>query len=179
MSDYKKLDPTHHLSSFQVRLPIWDGSENPRSPFAEWKSGNSLPWYKAYNDVKHSRHVNFDQSNFRNMLDSMCGLVALLGSQFFTIDIGPEAYVSDMSSLPGYEIAIGNYFEISGHSSTQPDIESVHADVAEVPQAEFAAIRRCSTVALKNRKLDCYCHSSRSGLRLGSADLRACNQPEH
>jgi hypothetical protein len=42
-----------------------------------------------------------------------------------------------------------------------------------------AAIRRRSTVALKNRKLDRYCHSSRSGLRLGSADLRACNQPEH
>jgi hypothetical protein len=122
MSDYKKLDSTHHLSSFQVRLPIWDGPENPRSPFAEWKSGNSLPWYKAYNDVKHSRHVNFDQSNFRNMLDSMCGLVALLGSQFFTIDIGPEAYVSDMSSVPSYEIAIGNYFEIK-FPSDWPDSE--------------------------------------------------------
>src|SRR5262249_29204257 len=31
MSDYKKLEPTHHLSSFQVRLPIWKGLENPRT----------------------------------------------------------------------------------------------------------------------------------------------------
>jgi hypothetical protein len=112
MSDYKKLEPTHHLSSFQVRLPIWKGSENPRTPFAEWKSGEPLPWYVAYNNAKHSRHTNFDQSNFRNMLDSMCGLVALLGSQFVTIDFGKEGYIADSGTAPGYEIAIGDYFEI-------------------------------------------------------------------
>jgi hypothetical protein len=112
ISDYKKLNPTHHLSSFQVRLPIWNGSENPRTPFAEWNTGNSLTWYKAYNSAKHSRHENFDQSNLRNMLDAMCGLVALLGSQFATIDFGPEGFVRDDATEMGYEMAIGGYFEI-------------------------------------------------------------------
>ena len=95
MSDYKKLEPTHHLSSFQVRLPIWHGSDNPRTPFEEWKTGQRLPWYQAYNNVKHSRHENFDQSNFRNMLDAMCGLVAILAAQFIVIDFGPESFAGE------------------------------------------------------------------------------------
>jgi hypothetical protein len=112
MSDYKKLNKTHHLSSFQVRLPVWQGSANVRTPFQHWQTGQSLPWYKAYNDVKHSRHQKFQQSNFQNMLDAMCGVVAILGSQFVTIDFGPEAYVGLSSRAEGYEIAIGGYFEI-------------------------------------------------------------------
>ncbi|MGX1317750.1 hypothetical protein AB7M17_001203 [Bradyrhizobium sp. USDA 377] len=112
MLDYRKLDQTHHLSSFQVRLPIWKGSENPRAPFAAWKVGGALPWYQAYNTAKHSRHQNFDLSNFGNMLDAMCGLVAILASQFVTIDFGPEGYFAESSPVEGYEMAIGGYFEI-------------------------------------------------------------------
>ncbi|WLA39753.1 hypothetical protein QNJ95_44175 [Bradyrhizobium elkanii] len=112
MKDYCKLDPTHHLSSFQVRLPIWKGRSNPRTPFAAWKTGGSLAWYHAYNSAKHSRHEKFDQSNFGNMLDAMCGLVAILASQFVAIDFGPEGYVADSSLVAGYEMAIGGYFEI-------------------------------------------------------------------
>jgi hypothetical protein len=121
MSDYRKLDRTHHLSSFQVRLPIWRGAENPRRPFDGWKVDGGLTWYQAYNSAKHSRHENFDQSNFRNMLDAMCGLVAILASQFVTIDFGPEGYVADSSPVEGYEIAIGGYFEIK-----LPDDWSAH-----------------------------------------------------
>ncbi|WP_439397244.1 hypothetical protein ACRQ5Q_09115 [Bradyrhizobium sp. PMVTL-01] len=112
MTDYRKLNQTHHLSSFQVRLPIWKGSNNPRTPFAAWKTGGALPWYQAYNSAKHSRHQNFELSNFSNMLDAMCGLVVVLASQFVTIDFGPEGYVAESSPVAGYEMAIGGYFEI-------------------------------------------------------------------
>lgn len=112
MSDYRKLDQTHHLSSFHVRLPIWKGTENLRTPFAAWKAGDALAWYQAYNSVKHSRHENFDRSNFGNMLDAMCALVAILASQFVTIDFGPEGYVAESSPVKGYDMAIGGYFEI-------------------------------------------------------------------
>jgi hypothetical protein len=112
MSDYKKLETTHHLSSYKVRLPIWHGDNKPRRPFAGWKVNKSLPWYQAHKIAKHPRHVNFDKSNFQNMLDSMCGLVALLAAQFIIEDFGPEGYIRDSSLEPGYEIAIGGYFEV-------------------------------------------------------------------
>ena len=112
MSDYQNLDQTHHLSSFQVRLPIWHGKANLRRPFEAWKAGPSLPWYDAYNSAKHSRHEKFDRSNFESMLDAICGLVAILASQFVTIDFGPEGYSADSSPVEGYEIAIGGYFEV-------------------------------------------------------------------
>jgi len=112
MADHNKLEPTHHLSSFEVRLPLWHGSQNPRRPFGEWKTGQHLPWYRAYNSAKHSRHENFDQSNFRNMLDAMCGLVALLAAQFIVIDFGQEHYVGPSSTEKGFDVAIGGYFEV-------------------------------------------------------------------
>jgi len=75
--DYKKLEQTHRLSSFQVRLPVWLGNNNPRTPFEKWKTGHGLPWYKAYNDAKHSRHLNFDQSIFKT-----CSMRCVASSQY-------------------------------------------------------------------------------------------------
>jgi hypothetical protein len=46
------------------------------------------------------------------MLDAMCGLVAILGSQFEIIDFGPEGFIANSSPTEGYEIAIGGYVEI-------------------------------------------------------------------
>jgi hypothetical protein len=40
------------------------------------------------------------------------GLLAILASQFITMDFGPEGYVADSSSVEGYEIAIGGYFKV-------------------------------------------------------------------
>jgi len=112
MMDYRKLEPTHHLSSYEVRLPIWRGSDSARKPFAAWKGTGGLPWYQAYNSTKHSRHDNFEQSNFQNLIDAMCGLVVILAAQFWTIDFGPTGYVGKSSLLKGYEIGIGEYFEL-------------------------------------------------------------------
>jgi hypothetical protein len=56
INDYKKIEESHRLSAFQVKIPIWHGSNDIRTPFASWASGGSLPWYKAYNDTKHDRH---------------------------------------------------------------------------------------------------------------------------
>jgi hypothetical protein len=113
MSDYRKLEPTHHLSSFLVRLPLWNGGENPRRPFGGWKTANGiLPWYRAYNSAKHSRHENFQESNLRNMLDAVCGLVAILAAQFIVVDFGQENYTGPSSTAEGFLVAIGQYFEV-------------------------------------------------------------------
>lgn len=60
MDDYKKIDKTHLLSSYQVQAPNWKGSERVRSPFSNWSTGGPLPWYQAYNATKHDRHSEFE-----------------------------------------------------------------------------------------------------------------------
>jgi hypothetical protein len=80
MNDYKKLNLTHRLSSYQIKLPLWYGNESPRRPFSAWAAGGPLPWYQAYNQTKHDRHENFEDANFENLLNAVSGLVALLSS---------------------------------------------------------------------------------------------------
>ncbi|MGB3488092.1 MAG: hypothetical protein WBA62_08300 [Xanthobacteraceae bacterium] len=114
MRVYKKIDVTHHLSSYELQLPIWNGSEKKVfRPFEEWKTGKALSWYKAYNASKHDRHQTFKQANMKHLLDAVTGLLALLSSQF-----GTETFeVGDKSLSIGYgyhemAAAIGSLFTI-------------------------------------------------------------------
>jgi hypothetical protein len=44
MGDYKKLNSSHKLSSYQVKIPTWHGESACRKPFLAWDSGGALPW---------------------------------------------------------------------------------------------------------------------------------------
>lgn len=114
--DYKKLEATHFLSAYEVKLPVWQGNLNVRTPFAPWASSGALPWCQAYNDAKHDRHDKFCQANFGNLLDAICGLVVVLSAQFFIYDFSPAAPVRTLSGMGGpplgYESAIGGYFHV-------------------------------------------------------------------
>jgi len=114
INDYKKLDSSHHLSSYQVRLPLWHGAGALRTPFAAWASGGGVAWYQAYNAVKHDRHQRFHEANFGNLLDAVCGLVSVLGSQFHTQDFspGPGYLILEEGPPGGFDVAIGDYFHI-------------------------------------------------------------------
>src|SRR5262245_40173545 len=37
--DYKKLNATHQLSSYQVKFPVWHGDHAVRAPFSSWGCG--------------------------------------------------------------------------------------------------------------------------------------------
>ncbi len=57
------------------------------SPFANWTNENfrtssSLPWYKAYNNVKHDRGGNFSQANLENLMDAIAAIHILLEAQY-------------------------------------------------------------------------------------------------
>jgi len=57
------------------------------SPFANWTNENnqtssSLPWYKAYNNVKHDRGGNFTQANLENLMDAVAAIHILLEAQY-------------------------------------------------------------------------------------------------
>jgi hypothetical protein len=89
MADYKKINVTHRLSSYQVKVPYWGGTKNIRSPFSAWLTGSVLPWYEAYNTTKHDRHAGFKEATFENLLDACCGVLVLLSAQFETNDFSP------------------------------------------------------------------------------------------
>lgn len=38
MADYRKINTTHRLSSYKVKVPYWTGAQNIRSPFFAWDS---------------------------------------------------------------------------------------------------------------------------------------------
>lgn len=48
-------------------------------PFEYWKKNKSevLPWWKAYNDVKHDRGNNFEQGNLKNLINALGALYFL------------------------------------------------------------------------------------------------------
>lgn len=92
MTDYRKVDATHHLSSYEVMLPIWNGTPPIFKPFEPWLSargqpaprtgGLSLPWYQAYNASKHDRHDEFKKANLENLVMAVAGLLVVITSQF-------------------------------------------------------------------------------------------------
>jgi hypothetical protein len=115
MGDYRKVNSTHRLSSYKVKVPYWHGVHNIRTPFAGWTApAGGLPWYQAYNATKHDRHAEFPRANFENLVDGICGLLALLSSQFLDQDFGPGA---DLLSVgrpdDGFEPAIGSFFRVA------------------------------------------------------------------
>jgi hypothetical protein len=113
MKDYKKINHTHRLSSYEVKLPVWNGKTDVRNPFSKWSTNNSLTWYNTYNLTKHDRHTKFEQATFDTLIDAICGLVAILSSQFYTHDFSPADWSLSVGGLnDGMESAIGSYFRI-------------------------------------------------------------------
>jgi len=113
MSDFKKINKSHHLSSYEIKLPLWHGSKSLRTPFLRWATGESLSWYQAYNKTKHDRHDKFNLASFENLIDAVCGLVTVLASQFWTEDYSPESdLVALGNSSDDMETAIGGYFRV-------------------------------------------------------------------
>lgn len=112
MNDYRKLNATHHLSSYEVRMPYWHGNQHTRTPFAAWAGVGGLDWYQAYNAAKHDRHNEFARSNFANLLQAMSGLVAVVSAQFHTYDFLPDVQVGEAGPDGGFDITTGGYFHV-------------------------------------------------------------------
>jgi len=113
--NYRIVNPTHHLSSYRIHLPIWAGSHSTFTPFAEWNSGQELSWYQAYNKSKHDRHHHFKQANVKNLLNAVTGLLVLLSSQFRTETFSPASRSLSVSGYEYYdgETAIGEFFRVN------------------------------------------------------------------
>lgn len=123
MSDYRKVDVTHHLSSYEVMLPIWNGTPPILRPFEPWRltrgqanpGGHFLPWYRAYNASKHDRQDEFKQASFENVIMAAAGLLVLLSSQFGSYDFsaGPMSLDIAGEAYHPMEPSIGSLFRIN------------------------------------------------------------------
>ncbi len=48
------------------------------NPWKAWADDANPDWWRAYNDVKHERHIYFNHANLRNALNAVAGLFVLL-----------------------------------------------------------------------------------------------------
>ena len=112
MTDYRKLERAHKLSSYEVRMPFWMGSTNIRKPFAAWARASSLSWYQAYNRAKHDRHNHFLDATLTNAIDAICGLVAIISAQFIQEDFS-QVFTHVIGTADDYfKPAVGWYFQV-------------------------------------------------------------------
>lgn len=83
-NDYIKCKDILGLDKFDVALVQYP-SVKVFKPFHDWKAGSptkSLPWYNAYNAVKHNRSDNITDANLEHLLDAISAIHILLESQY-------------------------------------------------------------------------------------------------
>jgi hypothetical protein len=113
MKDYQKIDVSHHLSSYQVKVPYWHGTRNIRSPFSAWTGSGSLAWYEAYLSTKYDRHAVYHKATFDHLIDACCAVLVILSAQFITNDFVPgSSHFAWGSPVDGMVIGIGDFFRV-------------------------------------------------------------------
>lgn len=112
MSDYKKINVSHHLSSFDVQLPVWQGEKYIRKPFEMWGLDGRLPWYQTYNETKHDRHIGFAKATLDHLIDAICGVVTMLCAQFSTAQFDNLMTRIPPGGLGEFREVIGRYFTV-------------------------------------------------------------------
>ena len=114
ISDYQKLKDVMYLDKYLVRLADYKGRQY--SPFRNWtsrgKSSETLPWYAAYNSVKHDRETNFRLACMENVLNAAAALhilqLAQWGSGLFGLLQGARKSVFVTVEQP--EIQLGEIY---------------------------------------------------------------------
>jgi hypothetical protein len=112
IEDYWEVEKPCRLSEYAVVFPIWRGKQNRFCPFANWSRTHTLPWYQAYNNVKHDRTANFQHASLGNVLDAVAGMLVILFAQFFDRSFNP--YRQGHGMTEGYQVfwRDGSFFEI-------------------------------------------------------------------
>jgi hypothetical protein len=83
-SDYVKLLPVMKLDQYEVAL-IRYPRITATGPFKSWDACHptqSLPWYAAYNQVKHDRETKFEDASLKHAIEAVAACVVMLAAQF-------------------------------------------------------------------------------------------------
>lgn len=84
--DYIKCRDVLKLNKYETKL-IQYSDLKVFAPFKDWsnekgKTTESIPWYDAYNRVKHNRNDNISHANLEHLLDAISAIHILLESQY-------------------------------------------------------------------------------------------------
>lgn len=96
--DYFKIENALRLADYSVmfvQIP-WISYV---TPFVNWDGSaptKSLPWYDAYNMVKHDRDENFKLGSMKNAMSALAALYVVIGAQFGFHDL---QYMGDFRDL--------------------------------------------------------------------------------
>jgi hypothetical protein len=83
-NDYVKLKDILKIDDYELSLDFFE-SLGSFSPFEKWDKHNpttSIPWYDAYNRIKHNRDQNFAFANLSNAIDSIVAFAIVLMAQY-------------------------------------------------------------------------------------------------
>ncbi|MBB5747040.1 hypothetical protein [Brevundimonas variabilis] len=98
-ADYVVLADILKLRDYEVRFPTYPDLE-PVSPFEAWgltgSPSRELPWYEAYNAVKHDREAAFSQATLKNVISALSAGAVMLYAQFGRTGLGHQ---SDLSAF--------------------------------------------------------------------------------
>lgn len=62
------------------------------TPWAGWHSTQSPTWWRAYNNVKHRRHIHYSEATLKNALNAVAGLFLFL--LFYYRDEALQGYLT-------------------------------------------------------------------------------------
>lgn len=87
-NDYIKLKDALGLDRYEVEMPMYPLLP-PRSPFTGWDANRptaTLPWYQAYNGVKHDRVANFADAKLEHGIDAVAACAIVLHAQYHAVE---------------------------------------------------------------------------------------------
>jgi hypothetical protein len=82
--DYVRIAGPMKLHDYSVGLSRYPHVSEIR-PFSGWIAASpskSMPWYEAYNKVKHNREVNFSEAKLLHAIEAVAACVVMLAAQF-------------------------------------------------------------------------------------------------
>ena len=81
--DYFKISRAARLNEYSLTFGRW-ATAHEFKPFLEWKPSKrgQLPWYDAYNEVKHDRYGNFKKAKLEHLMNALAGLICIMHAQY-------------------------------------------------------------------------------------------------
>jgi hypothetical protein len=139
INTYHKLEGSHFLSQYEVRLLDFAPHAHTFRPFGSWADGPSLFWYSAYNKSKHDRIANFNVANFESVVTAASGLMAVIASQFYTYEFSDadNRVTWTNGTRSGFEPIAGGKFAVKFPSAV-PVAHRYDFSHADIQAADFA-----------------------------------------
>ena len=98
--DYFPLAGMYCLTACHVFATRWNPAPIRISPFADWTAPTEGPsWYRAYNEVKHSRRANFGNASLRNVLSAVSAVMILLVQGYRPFFLGSTSSSTDVNRV--------------------------------------------------------------------------------